>query len=80
MAQDSRIATTHYVINTRVKRVEERVERFNWHRDADGQSTCDTRSIGWWVVLEGSWEGLYLGNERPTLAVGDAVRVTLERR
>lgn len=36
-------------------------------------------SHGWFVYLEGSHEALGLGAERPALAKGDKVKITVEK-
>lgn len=34
---------------------------------------------GWWILVEGSWEFFYLGREKPILAPGDRIKITLEK-
>jgi hypothetical protein len=38
----------------------------------------EQRKLGWFILLEGSWESLYIGDERPQLEVGQRVVVTIE--
>lgn len=37
-------------------------------------------SRGWFVHLEGSWEALYLGQDKPDLAAGDEVVIQIRKR
>jgi hypothetical protein len=38
----------------------------------------ETEDMGWYMLLEGSWEYLYIGNEAPkNLATGDEVIVII---
>ena len=34
---------------------------------------------GWYMQLEGSWESLYAGMEKPDFAVGERVKVKIEK-
>lgn len=34
---------------------------------------------GWYMLLEGSWEKLYVGMDKPDFAVGDRVKLTIEK-
>jgi hypothetical protein len=36
-------------------------------------------SLGWYIHLEGSYEALYVGVERPVLQQGDRVSITIEK-
>lgn len=36
-------------------------------------------SLGWFVTLEGSYEKVCLGPERPDLKAGDRVKVTIQK-
>lgn len=37
------------------------------------------QSLGWFVYLKGSHEALHLGPDKPTLAKGDKVKITVEK-
>jgi hypothetical protein len=42
---------------------------------------CETRDLGWFMLLEGSWEALYVGGSHPEgLEVGDEVEVIIRRK
>lgn len=36
-------------------------------------------SLGWFILLEGSHEALYLGREKPDFAAGDRVSITIRK-
>jgi len=36
-------------------------------------------SIGWYIWLEGSYESICVGQQKPELQVGDRVNITIER-
>jgi hypothetical protein len=40
----------------------------------------ETKDLGWYVLLEGSWNSLYIGEECPDWHVGDEMRVTIEKK
>lgn len=69
---------TRYKIPTKVARVEQKsIVQRAW-KTADGNVVAVTQKRGWWVSFEGSWESLYLGEERPDLHVGQDVLITIE--
>lgn len=35
------------------------------------------KDLGWFVCLEGSWEKLHIGPDKPDLKIGQKVEVTL---
>jgi hypothetical protein len=35
---------------------------------------------GWFMLLEGSWEWLFVGAEKPDFAPGDRVKITIAKR
>jgi len=42
---------------------------------------CEMRNMGWYMLLEGSWEALYVGTTQPEgLSVGDEVEVVIRRK
>jgi hypothetical protein len=42
---------------------------------------CEMRDLGWFMLLEGSWESLHVGGEKPDgFSVGDEVEVIIRRK
>jgi hypothetical protein len=42
---------------------------------------CEMQDMGWYMLLEGSWEALYVGTTQPEgLTVGDEVEVVIRRK
>ena len=69
---------TRYVINSEVNTVEE--HKVPCYISGIGPDAIFTeKSLGWFVYLKGSHEALHLGPERPTLAKGDKVKITVEK-
>jgi hypothetical protein len=68
---------TRWRIPVVIKRVEHRRRTVQTWKDGDNIRSID-EDIGWWVVLEGSWEALYLGNEEPPLFGGQRATIILE--
>lgn len=64
---------------TTVKRVESRSHIVRGYKK-DGESVFDTENLGWFIVLTGSWEALYVGQEPPDLKVGDRVEVIIRAK
>jgi ribosomal protein L21E len=69
--------STRYRYHTKVKKVE------HMHRMARAWKVGDEvhtemEDQGWSVLLEGSWEWLHIGTEKPDLEVGQKVIVTIE--
>lgn len=74
---------TRYVFETEVVRVfrhEPVVRAFKVHHE-DEPDTVEqvTQDLGWFVALDGSREALGLGPDKPDLAPGDKMRVSLEK-
>jgi hypothetical protein len=61
----------------KLKRIEERF-REKWLSGHGDTSKFEKISIGWFIHLEGSWESLFIGYEKPDLNVGDNVIITIE--
>ncbi len=69
---------TRYVIHSEVVNVEE--QKVPCYVSGIGAgATFIEKSLGWFVYLKGSHEALGLGAERPTLAKGDKVKITVEK-
>ena len=71
--------TIHYVFRTKVTSIREEFIKTNWHtvKDGNGKASqeCDTVSIGWFLSLQGSYESLHLGHEKPDLVVGQKIEI-----
>jgi hypothetical protein len=70
---------TSYRIKTRVKRVFQEEIYSNWRKNSEGKQECDTTYGGWFISLEGSYESLFLGEEKPTLEAGMDVYITISK-
>jgi hypothetical protein len=56
-----------YRIRTRVKSLEEKSKLMGGHKNPDtGMVSIYTEKVGWFVHLEGSYESLFVGKEKPT--------------
>jgi hypothetical protein len=62
-------------------RVVEVFEKFQQrHISGTGKDwVCENVSIGWFVLYEGSYEALYVGAEKPSLAPGDTICITFRK-
>ena len=73
--------STGYTFRTRVITIKEHFESTNWRLEDQGDGrkvpTCDQRSLGWYIKLEGSWESMYVGMEKPDLVQGQAVTISI---
>lgn len=72
------MTSTRYTIPTRAVDVFEKTDRVYASGLGDKANFVEV-SRGWFVLLEGSWEALYLGPEKPGLVAGDKVKITLEK-
>lgn len=75
---------TRFVFETEVVRVfhHEPLKSARKVKDPEGgPDTVEhvTEDQGWFVALRGSWEALGLGFDKPDLAPGDKMRVSLEK-
>jgi hypothetical protein len=68
---------TLFRIPTRVAHISEQFHRFSWHKDDTGNILYDQKSLGWFVLFEGSMEQLFVGHEKPSLNVGDVVFIDI---
>lgn len=48
-------------------------------RSAEGDITHITEDHGWFVRMHGSYEALYVGNEKPAMEKGDRIKLTVEK-
>lgn len=68
----------NYVVYTKVNRVEECFRQE--HVGGVGKDAHFERvSLGWFLFLEGSYEGLQMGKTKPDFAWNDKVKITFEK-
>lgn len=69
-----------YTFTTRVVSVSRRTSKQYIKGSGFGDSARFREiDLGWYVHLDGSQEALHVGDEQPTLAPGDSVRVAIQR-
>jgi len=68
---------TRYKIMTSVRSIEEVEQIVRAHKKGD-DVILEKENMGWYVCFEGSWERMYLGNEKPALKIGQKVMITVE--
>lgn len=69
---------TRYIINTKIRAVEEEfAPHFISGFGADAK--FENRSLGWFIFMDGSYEALHVGKEKPELQKGDRIKITLEK-
>lgn len=61
-----------------VERVEERFHR-EYQHGIGKDAVFKNISLGWFLVLRGSHEAIYVGNESPKILGGDSVQITIEK-
>jgi hypothetical protein len=71
---------------SKVKKLEQKKELLrSWKtgkktEDGKDEIADETRDMGWFMLLEGSWESLYVGKTKPdNLEIGDSVEVIIRR-
>lgn len=74
---------SHYLIHTRVAKLEEKTEAVRAvinGKDDNGRNIYDIerKSVGWFVLFEGSHEWNFLGFEKPNLQEGQKVTIRIE--
>lgn len=68
-----------YKVRTKVIELNE-VFRKDYVSGHGPDAIFESVSRGWFVLLEGSYEALHLGFEKPNLAPGDEVEIIIRRR
>ena len=63
---------------TTVKKVEEKSRTVRGWMAGDKAMT-ETEKLGWFILLDGSWEYLHIGKDRPDFSPGDLVSVSIEK-
>lgn len=76
--ESAQAALTRYVINSKITSVEEEFQPC-WLSGFGSGAIFENRSMGWFVYLEGSYEALHVGKEKPELQKGDRIKITLEK-
>lgn len=71
-------AKVKYIFETTVLSIKQAKQK-NWVSGTGENAKFEEVSMGWYVHLDGSFEGLYLGVEKPELNPGDEIRITLEK-
>lgn len=69
-----------YVVRTTVANVREIIQTTRAWKDANGETQAETKSLGWFILMSGSSEYLYVGTEKPKLSAGDPVEIIIRRR
>lgn len=68
-----------YLFRSHVKSIE-RMSRVVRAYTRDGKTELEREDLGWFILLEGSHEKLYIGSdEEPTLKPGDEVVVVIRK-
>ena len=65
--------------HSRVKKIEQKKRIKRAWKVGDDVRT-EEEDMGWFMLMEGSWEYLYVGDAKPNFDIGDDVTVTIERR
>lgn len=64
--------------HTRVISIQEH-SHSKWVSGAGSNAVFETVSLGWFLLLEGSYEAIYAGGVRPNLNIGDPIVVDIYR-
>ncbi len=67
-----------YTIYSKVISLERRYKRVHVS-DIGADAIFEKQDLGWFVHLAGSWEALYLGEEKPDFIVGDQVKISITK-
>jgi hypothetical protein len=65
-----------YIFHSTILKIEEKSRVVRAWKDGDDVKT-DMENLGWYILLEGSREGLFVGLEKPEFMVGQRVTVTI---
>jgi hypothetical protein len=66
---------------SKVKKIEYKKRTRRGWKDERGEEQFEYENMGWFMLLEGSWEYLYVGETAPEeLKVGDDVEVIIKRK
>jgi hypothetical protein len=64
---------------SKVKKVENKT-RIKRAWKEENKICTEEENLGYYLLLDGSWESLYIGEEEPELKVGDNVEVIIQKR
>lgn len=65
---------------SRIAKLEERRRLVRGWKDEKGEDHFEYESQGWFMLLEGSWESIYVGDTKPLdFEKGNFVTVTIEK-
>lgn len=68
----------HYITFSHVLDIRERHNEV-WQSGVGKDAKFKSQSLGYFVLLEGSYEAIHLGAEPPELKIGDRVKITIEK-
>lgn len=68
-----------YIIRTSVKKLERKSVE-HWVRGTGKETEFSTEYLGWFVQFEGSSESICLGNDMPSLIVGEEIEIVIRKR
>ena len=69
------------IIKTRIERIEhkKRIVRITQNKNDRENPIVEDEDLGWFVLFEGSWESIFVGNEQPTdLRMGMKVDIIIK--
>lgn len=69
--------TAMYAFRSSITKIEEHKRIVRGYKDEHGQAQFEEKSLGWFIHLDGSWESLGVGAEKPDLNVGQQMKVLL---
>jgi len=61
-----------------VKKLEEKKRIVSGRKISDDEVKLETENLGWFLLLDGSWEAIYAGDTQPDFRVGQRVEVTIK--
>jgi hypothetical protein len=61
-----------------VKKVEHKRRILRGWKDVNDKEQFEYEDMGWYLLLDGSWEYLHVGKDRPDFEVGQRVEVTIK--
>ena len=70
---------TSIVIPTKIRKIEQKKRLARAWMDENNRPQIEEEILGWAILMEGSWEWLFIGHEKPDLEVGDPVKIIIER-
>lgn len=76
-----------YTVVTTIEKIEQRYEDYDYGLDENKKPTSKTRPTGWWLVLKGFLDAIWMGPDQPfwdtqkttPMSVGDQMKITFSR-